>query len=152
MGTSRTAMFGHQGSSSKPHSDSDRNTKTLLDAHVVNGPVDVNRGTQAAPIELSDSGPSSQRNDAGAFLLEEIPEPEDISNALCESPLDRGTQVTLSDTAFESQSSQRSNPDVKAVRLQHRKGAYTAANSGSWGLDNGLISSMAHHGEEEVEL
>ena len=122
--------------------------------HLVNRPADVHRGTQAEPIELSDSDPSSQGNEAGEFLLDEMPEPDDIQNALSESQLDPETQVTLSDAAFESQSSHDLNPDTKAMRLRQRKKAYKTAKhpSGIWEIDHGLISSSAHHGEEEVEL
>ncbi len=122
--------------------------------HLVSRAADVHRGTQAEPIELSDSDLSSQGDEAGEFLLDEMPEPDDIENPLSESQLDSETQVTLSDAAFESQSSHDSNPDTKAMRLRHRKKAYKAAKypSGIWEIDHGLISSSAHHGEEEVEL
>ena len=152
--TPRTAVFSHQGLSTAPHLENAPNTDVPQDGHLVNRPVDVHRGTQAEPIELSDSDPSSQGNEAGEFLLDEMPEPDDVQNALLESQLDPETQVTLSDAAFESQSSHDSNPDIKAMSLRHRKEAYRAAKdpSGIWEIDHGLISSSAHHGEEEVEL
>lgn len=152
--TSRTAVFSRQGPSAALHLENDPNASTLADGHLVNRPVDLHRGTQAEPIELSDGDPSSQGNEAGDFLLEEMPEPDDMQNTLNESQLDLETQVTLSDAAFESQSSHKSNPDSKAMRLRKRKEAYKAAKgpSGIWESDHGLISSGAHHGEEEVEL
>lgn len=152
-GTSRTAIFGHQGSSAAPHLENDQKLDTLQNGRLASSPVDVHRGTQAEPIELSDRDSSSQGNEAGDFLLE-MPEPDDIPNALNESLLDPETQITLSDAAFESQSSHTSNSDIKAMKLQKRMEAYKAAKepSGIWEIDHGLISSNAHHGEEEVEL
>lgn len=126
--------------------------KTFGIGLLANSLEDGHRGTQAQPIELSDGDPSSQGNEAGGFLLEELPEPDDIPNAFEESQPDPETQITLSDAAFESQSSRTSNPGIK--KLQQRKEAYKAAKepSGMWEVDHGLISSTAHHGEEEIEL
>lgn len=153
-GTSHTAAFGHQGPSVGPDLENDMNANTLQNEILANRPIDVHRGTQAEPIELSDGDPSSQGNGAGEFLFEEMPEPNDTQIALSESQVDPETQVTLSDAAFESQSSHKSDPDIKAMRLQKRKEAYKAAKepSGIWETYYGLISSNAHHGEEEVEL
>ena len=153
-GTSRTALFGHQGSSAALHLQDHQKLDTLQNGRLASSPVDVHCGTQADPIELSDRDSSSQGNEACDFLLEEMPEPDDIPNALNESLLDPETQITLSDAAFESQSSHTSNSDIKAMRLQKRKEAYKAAKdpSGIWETDHGLISSNAHHGEEELEL
>lgn len=153
-GMSRSAIFGHEWSSGALHFENDPNANTLQSGRLASHLLDVHRGTQAEPIELSDSDPSSQGNEAGDFLLEEMPEPEDIPNALDESLLDPETQVTLSDAAFESQSSHTSNQDIKAMKLQKRKEAYKAAKdpSGIWEIDHGLISANAHHGEEEIEL
>ena len=152
-GTSRTAS-GFEGSSAATHFGNHPNADTLHNGRSAQISVDVHLGTQAEPIELSDGDPSSQCNEAGDFLLEEMPEPDEMPNALNESLLDPETQVTLSDAAFESQSSHTSNPDIKAMRLQQRKEAYKAARepNGIWKVDHGLISSNAHHGEEEVEL
>lgn len=148
MGKSRTA------SSAATHFENHPNADTLQNGRSAKLSVDVHRGTQAEPIELSDGDPSSQCNEAGEFLLEQMPEPDEMPNALNESLFDPETQVTLSDAAFESQSSHTSNLDIKAMRLQQRKEAYKAARepNGVWEMDHGLISSNAHHGEEEVEL
>lgn len=153
-GVSRTAMFDPQESSAALDSENTPSTKTLGTGLMANSPEDVYRGTQAQPIELSDGDPSSQGNEAGGFLLEDMPEPDDTQDAFEESQPDPETQVTLSDTAFESQSSHMSNPGIKKTRLQQRKEAYKAAKepSGIWETDYGLISSNAHHGEEEIEL
>lgn len=153
-GTSRTAMIGRQGSSAALGLENAPSAKTLGTELLANSPKDVHRGTQAEPIELSDGDPSSQVNEAGGFLLEDMPEPDDIRNAFEESQLDPETQVTLSDAAFESQLSHTSNPGIKNMKMQQRKEAYKAAKepNGIWENDHGLISSNAHHGEDEIEL
>ena len=152
MGTSQTALFGNQGHVIVPNLRNNPRANTVGNEHSANRGVVVRPGTQAEPIELSDGDP--QGNQDGDFLLDELPEPDEVPGASCESQLDSETQVTISDTAFESQSPRTSNPDSRAVRLQQRKEAYKAAkeSSGIWGVDHGLISSSAHHGNEEVEL
>ena len=147
---SQTAIVALPASSAGPDLKDDPKANTLQKEYLADRPVGVHHGTQATPIELSDSDPSSQGNEAGDFLLEEMPEPKELPNALTESQLGAETQVTLSDADFESQSLHASD----AVRLQQRKEAYRAAKEpgGIWGIDHGLISSHAHHGEEEVEL
>lgn len=146
--------FGHQESCSAPRLRNDLDSITFRNERSANCPVDVHRGTHAELIELSDGEPSSQGNDAGNFLLQALPEPAGVSNSPNESQSDVDTQVTLSDAAFESQSWHNWNPDIKAMRLKQRQEAYKAAKepSGGWEVDRGLISSKAHHGEEEVEL
>lgn len=153
-GTSQTAMLDRQESSEALGSENAPSAKTSGTGFKANSPEDLYRGTQAQPIELSDGDPSSQGNEAGGFLLEDMPEPDDTQDAFEESQPDPETQVTLSDTAFESQSSHTSNPSIKRTRLQQRKEAYKAAKEpgGIWETDYGLISSNAHHGEEEIEL
>lgn len=151
--TSQTASFGHQGPSAATHVRKDSSANIFYAEHLAKRPADVHCGTQKEPTDVSDDDPSSQGNEAGDFLLEEMPMPDDMSTALNESQLDSETQVTLSDATFESQSL-HANPDINAVRLQRRKEAYKAAKEPSvlWGVDQGLISTITHHGEEEVEL
>ena len=154
MDTSQTALFGNHGHSIAPKLKKNTRANTVGNEHSANRRVGVRPGTQAEPIELSDGDPPSQVNEDGDFLLDELPEPDDVPGASHESQLGFETQVTISDTVFESQSPRNSNPDSRAVRLQQRKEAYKAAkeSSGIWGVDHGLISSSAHHGNEEVEL
>ena len=155
MGTSRTSIFDQQDPSAAPHLGNDPQANTLQNERLANRPVNVHHGTRADPIELSEGDPCSQDNQAGDFLLAQMPDPDDILTAFDESQVGPETQVTLSDAAFlGSQSSHNSNPDIKAMKLQQRKEAYKAAKepSGIWELDHGLISSSAHHGEEELEL
>ena len=154
IGMSQTPLFGNQAHFVAPNLRDNTRANTVGNEHSANRRVGVGPGTQAEPIELSDGDPPSQGNQDGEFLLDELPEPDDISDASCESHLGSETQVTISDTVFESQSPRHSNPDSRAVRLQQRKEAYKAAreSSGIWGVNHGLISSSAHHGNEEVEL
>ena len=151
-GTSQTAIFGRQVPSRAPHLATITRTDTLQSECTASHPAGVHPGTQVGPIEVSDDDPLSQGNGACDFLLEEIPEPDDMTTTLDESQLGSETQVTVSDTAFECQS--QSSQDTKAVRLQQRREAYRAAKrpNGSWGNCHGLISSSHHHGEEEAEL
>lgn len=114
-------------------------------------------GTQDAPIELSDASlPGSDCDDhkAGEFLLEEMPEPESMSNPALGSQPGPETQLSLSDTAFESQSPRHHGKHAHGTSIQDRKHAYKAARSfsGSWDKDYGLMTSFGSHGEEEIEL
>ena len=151
-GTSQTAILGRQVPSRAPHLETTTRTDTLQSKRTANHSAVVYPGTQVEPVEVSDGDPSSQGNGACDFLLEEIPEPDDMTTTLDGSQLGSETQVTISDTAFECQS--QSSQDTKAVRLQQRREAYRAAKrpNGSWGIRHGLISSNHHHGEEEAEL
>lgn len=151
---SQTAIFGGQRAFTAPHLESSPSTNTVPNEHPANRPVHMHPGTQAAPIELSSSNPSSQGDEAGDFALENMPALDHIPYVLEENPLDSDTQVTISDTAFESQSPHSSNPDIRAVKMQQRKEAYKAAKEPNaiWGITHGLISSNGHHGAEEVEL
>ena len=148
VGTSRTAILGNQVSSAAPPVKHDPNGSTFPSEH------SSNHGTQAEPIELSDDDTSNQDDKAGDFLLEQMPEPDYMPNALNESQSDSETQVTLSDVNFESEASHVSNPDLTAMRLRRRKEAYKAAKepAGTWAIDHGLLSSNAYHWEEEIEL
>ena len=154
MGTPQTALFGNLGQFIAPNPRNNTRVNTVRCEHSANRQVEVRPRTQAEPIELSDGDLCSQGNEDGDFLLDELPEPDHVPVASRESQSGSETQVTISDTVFESQSPHNSNPDSSAVRLQQRKEAYQAAkeSTGIWGLDHGLISSSAHHGNEEVEL
>lgn len=151
-GNTGTLPFGTQGCSTAPTLETATSAKTIGIGLLANSQEDVHRGTEALPIEVSDGDLSSQGNEVGGFLLEDMPEPDDIQNPINESQADLETQVTLSDAAFESQSSHPSKAGIR--KLQQRKAAYKAAKepSGIWEVDYGLISSNAHHGEEEIEL
>ena len=154
IGTSQTPLVGNQGHGAALNLRNNTRANTVRNEHSAKRRVGIRPGTQTEPIELSDGDGPSQGNHDGDFLLDELPEPDDVPGRSFESQLGSETQVTISDTDFESQSPRNSNPDSRAVRLQQRKEAYIAAKepSGIWGVDHGLISSSAHHGNEEVEL
>lgn len=136
------------------HPDGDPKVNMRQRSRPEDDPVQIPRGTQAEPIELSDDERLSSDNEAGNFLFERLAEPEHLQKTSDGSQSgDPDTQLSLSDAAFESQLSHITNPDAKAVRMQHRKEAYKAARGlgGRWELDHGLVSS-GHLGEEEPEL
>ena len=153
-GMPQTTALGHQKSFSAPHLKYTSNARTFQNELLANHLVDVVHRAQIAPIELLDCDASSQGNEAGDFLLEKMPEPDDTLEALLESQLGSETQVTLSDAAFESESPRGSERNIEAMRLQWRKEAYKAAKGPRVTLEayDGLISSNAHHGKEELEL
>lgn len=67
------------------------------------------------------------------------------------------SQLTLSDSAFESQEQQRGHREVSAgrgasARVQHRKEAYKTVREGRAEGWEGLVSSGSGCGREEVEL
>lgn len=102
--------------------------------------------TQAEPIELSDEDddatcPGSEGCNSGNL-------PEEFPNPKTESQHSTGTQLTLSDAAFDSQGSENK------TKVLRRKEAYKAAKglSGVWRVNHGLVSSGADHGEEEIEF
>lgn len=117
------------------------------------------RGTQMEPIELTDATPPSSDDDAGNFVLNELPEPNSASKPTQASPSGPETQISISDAAFESAFESQSplrTPTGKAKldKVQRRKTAYMAAKdiNGCWESDHTLISSFDGHGEEEIEL
>jgi hypothetical protein len=111
-------------------------------------------GMRTELTKLSDTSPSISDDDAGDFLLGEIPEPSSTSNTAPASQPRSETQFSISDAAFESQSPHRPQEITRADRVQYRKEAYKAAKdlSAVWETDHGLVSSFDGHGEEELEL
>ena len=115
------------------------------------------RGTQAEIIELSDGYTFSLGDEEdddvepGAFLLDQLPEPESVPMTHSCSQTGPDTQVSLSDTAFESQGSHFLADETATARIQHRKEAYKAVKelSGIWEVEHALVSSRD---EEELEL
>lgn len=109
---------------------------------------------EAESIELSNASSSNSDDDAGDFLLGEVPEPNSISSTTPASQSGPETQLSISDAAFESQSPHYSRGITGADRVQRRKEAYKAAKnlSGVWETDHALVSSFDGHGEEELEL
>ena len=65
------------------------------------------------------------------------------------------TQISLCDSAFESQASLHARTKTESEHLQYRKDAYRAARGRSglgWEDNHGLISASGGHGTEETEL
>ncbi|MCJ1466635.1 hypothetical protein MMC07_005255 [Pseudocyphellaria aurata] len=65
------------------------------------------------------------------------------------------SQISLCDSAFESQASLPGGSKTKPEQLRHRKDAYRAAKGRSklsWENDPGLISTTGGHGIEETDL
>ncbi|KAL2039199.1 hypothetical protein N7G274_007867 [Stereocaulon virgatum] len=127
--------------------------------HVVKDTGNVRHGTQAKPIELSDDDQSSidTNNDdddgAGGFLLDQIPEPDAVPDTNHASQSGPETQLSLSDTAFESQETHCAGSGLANIRVRHRKDAFQAAKdlSGRWAVEHSLISSRIDQ-SEELEL
>ena len=128
--------------------------------HVVKDTENVRPGTQATPIELYDDDQSSidgiddDDDGAGGFLLDQIPEPDAVPDTNHASQSGPETQLSLSDTAFESQETLRAGSGPANIRVLHRKDAFQAARelSGRWAVEHSLISSRIDLSEEELEL
>ena len=127
-------------------------------------------GTQFHPVELSDSDETADSATDSATDDERTPIRTrkkknniaglDGANELegddKDREMERDTQVTLSDSAFESQEQgqeqRQGYRDAKRTRVEHRKLAYKAAREPGGTTWEGLISSGGGHGTEEVEL
>lgn len=119
------------------HTGSDRKHQTMKKCVVRN---------QDEPIELSSKQSDSTCDEEAAdgdFLLSGMREPY---NSAKNSQSRTETQLSLSDTAFESQSPQHPEVETGLTKVQYRKEAYKAAKElrGVW--------SSVDHGEEELEL
>ena len=150
----QTTVLSHQKPTLASRLNCSSTMRALQSELLADHRLHINHKAQTAPIEPLNCDASSQGNEAGDFLLEEMPEPDDIPSALIESQSGSETQITLSDAAFESQSLRGSDRNIEAMRLQRRKEAYKAANEfqSTWEIYHELISSNAHHGKKELEL
>ena len=146
----------------------DQTTSTRAKETMAHNPRrrNITLGTQFHPVELSDSDETAdsatdeertpirtrkkKNNIAGLDGANEL-EGDDKDREM-----ERDTQVTLSDSAFESQEQgqeqRQGYRDAKRTRVEHRKIAYKAAKEPSGTTWEGLISSGGGHGTEEVEL
>lgn len=113
---------------------------------------DVPEGTQARPIDLSDT--SDKDIDSDATTDGEGIAPTDrikTMDGADDSEVEENTQITLSDAAFESQE-QIWQDDSK---LRSRKEAYRAAKGlakSGWETDFVIVSSKSADDNYEVEL
>lgn len=123
-------------------------------------PIRPLRGSHTDPIGLPDKDGSNFDFDADGseadrcYLLGDLPEPNIVPEQELDSQLDTDTQLTLSDSAFDTQSSYCVDIEKQVAKVQHRKDAYKAARkiNGLWQSEYYLVSSGAHHGIEELEL
>ena len=129
-----------------------------LPAHKRNDSAELPERTQPGTISQSEtSSPSRTSEDddrkAGGFLLSDLATPEEASDSTPDSQFRRETQLSLADTAFESQSPQKQGTGRDVDRLRHRREAYKAAKRriGSWEAGD-IITSFGSHYEEEIEL
>ena len=112
-------------------------------------------GTQELPIELSDDEDLSEVSGRdGSFLFQDMPEPSSVQRAINESQGSAETQMTLSDSAFDSQLSNCVWIMETTTKVERRKEAYRTAKdpSSSVHQDSRLVSSGGDHLGAEVEL
>ena len=116
------------------------------------------KGSEADPIELSDEDDAISESVAGErnFLVQRIPELNGQPDTCSGGSLDgANTQNSLSDAAFDSQTSGLVMREERAKIIQHRQEAYKAAkefNNGLWKSQPALVSTGRDHGGEELEL
>lgn len=111
-------------------------------------------GTQSEPIELSDDGSLMLNSqDPGGVVLDASLQPEIRTEADLNNQVEVESQLSLSDTAFESQ---RTNlgPLERDAQVQSRKHAYRAARDldGAWAEDLSLVSLCADQQGKDLEL
>ena len=125
---------------------------------VANDAPEPSPGTQAKPIELSDSlssGTDDDENDKANYIHPgQLPIQRDLADSDNLTQPGQETQLSLSTSAFESQGSTGPSVRTNMGKIQHRKEAYKAARelSGDWKVEHSLISSRTSHEEEEIEL
>lgn len=109
----------------------------------------VVRGTKTIPMGVLDHSASSSHIDCEGHH----------SNMIIASPKihvsRHDTEISLCDSAFESQASLHAGTKTRPEQVQHRKDAYRAAKGWSklsWENDHRLISTSGGHGIEEAEL
>lgn len=112
-------------------------------------------GTQSRPIEIFDGSALKQDSEYEGLDRDGRITTLEAREASIDETQVPESQLSLSDSAFESQTSHHDGPKTSFKHVQHRKEAYRAATRQrgfSWETDNGLISSSGGHGTEEIEL
>lgn len=129
-------------------------TSQLKPAKTSNGSY-LPSGTQLRPLELSSDSDSDETTDA-ATDDERTPTKTDQKSIVGfdGAQEEHDTQLTLSDSAFESQEQGQgqANRSINSTRVQHRKAAYEAVRERDGAHWDGLVSSGDGHGEKELEL
>ena len=118
-------------------------------------PQDISKGTQACPIDLSDVSDKDVDSDATTDDERSAPTAR-IKNmdGADGSEVEADTQVTLSDSAFDSQVHQQDQASTNS-KVRNRKEAYRAAKElvdAGWVNDFVIVSSNSAHDNEEIEL
>lgn len=113
-------------------------------------------GTKKRPVEFPDVQASGPRSDNKEHDSDRIfTRPNNHRSQIHTSGAEHDTQISIWDSAFESQASPFAETKTRPEQVQHRKDAYKAAKGRSelsWKNDHGLISSSGGHGIEETEL
>ena len=110
--------------------------------------------TQDKPTESKHADLRLSNDRAGEFLLSEMVRSPSAGVAAKSTQSSPETQITISDTAFDSQSPLRANHEDESGKVQRRKEAYKAAKElrGTWEKNCSLVASFDGHCEEELEL
>lgn len=112
-------------------------------------------GTQARPLELSSDSDSDETTDAATDDERTLRKTHRRNiTGFDGAQEEQDTQLTLSDSAFESQEQGQgqANGSVGSTQAQHRKAAYVAVRERNGAYWDGLISSGDGHGKEDLEL
>ena len=125
--------------------------------HRGNTSIDTSDGLHTRSIELVQSSKSSTSTAVDHDVADKRPErelvnPQKIPQGKSEEQSE--TQLSVADTAFETQSPQGQRKEREAAKVRHRRDAYRVIRdpSKSWEMEHGLIMSFGDHEEEEIEL
>lgn len=115
-------------------------------------------GTHTQPVEFSDDSHGSDDTTEGRKMLT-FPHRREVFGIDGINEEEQDTQLTLSDSAFDSQENcagQRlPQANCQSNRIEHRKAAYKAASRPDgliWHEQISMISSRDYHDEDQVEL
>lgn len=135
-------------------SESGSKKVTKIDSTVA--PQDIPKGTQACPIDLSDVSDKDVDSDATTDGESSAPAARIKNMADADvNEVEGDTQVTLTDSAFDSQSQVQQDQPTIGSKLRNRKEAYRAAKElveSGWVNDFVIVSSNSAHDNEEMEL
>lgn len=114
------------------------------------------RGTNKRSKEVTDDDPASRAHvDGEGGKSNRMNTGPRIRVSRIDDGAEHDTQISLYDSAFESQASLDARTKTKTGQVRHRKDAYRAAKGRSelsWENDQSLISTTGGHGIEETEL
>lgn len=113
------------------------------------------RDTKKRPFEVPDDPASSSHFDGEKHDSDRIIASPGFHVSRIYDGAGHDTQISLSDSAFESQASLHARTKTRPEQVRHRKDAYRAAKGRSelsWENDHALISASGSHSIEETEL